>query len=196
MKRGNVIWFLASFGLSFGANHTLKATLDYAPFLEGHTLPSGEMMLSGDANVAIKLVDIRVVAVDVQSPVGRTLEVRTLLVRSALGDEQLEPDLELFVDFRMPDGAPIDLTARSIEVLRGRALPILPVAEASESASRVRLPGSEGTAVVHRGTFTISDALQIAPGDWRIRGDLDMELIDAGEQRAAMARVTGKLIWE
>jgi len=195
MSKGHAIWFAASFALSFGTNHALKPSFDYDTLRDGPTLASGEITPSGGTYGAIKLVDIRVVASDVPTLVGGTVALRELLLRGALGEGQTETDLEMFIDLTRPDGVMIDPSLRSIDALKGRPLPVLARAIAGSARSRVRLPGSDGPVFVKRGTLTIDEALQLDPGVWRVRGELDLEL-DQGDQGTSLfGRLAGKLVW-
>ena len=196
MSKGHAIWFALSFALSFGTNHVLKPSFDYGALSGGPTLASGEISPSAGAARPIKLVDLRVIAVDVPTLFGSTLALRELLMRGALGEGQTETDLEVFVDLTREDGAPIDPALRSIDALKSRPLPVLARAIAGNARSRVRLPGSDGAVLVKRGTLTIDEALELEPGIWRVRGELDIEL-DPGDQGTSLfGRLAGRLVWE
>jgi len=196
MSKGHALWFVVSFALSFGTNHLLKPSFDYGTLSDGPTLASGELTPSGGARGAIKLVDIRVIAVDVPTPVGGPLALRELLMRGALGDGQTETDLELFIDLSREDGAPIDPALRNADSFKGRALPVLAQAIAGSARSRVRLPGTDASVPVKRGTLTIDEALELDPGVWRVRGQLDLELDQGDEGASLFGRLAGKLVWE
>jgi hypothetical protein len=123
--------------------------------------------------------------------------VRQLLLRGALGDDQTETDLELFVDLVGPVGRPVDPRSRTDEAFKGKALSVVPRALAGGPPSRVRLPGSDGPAFVTQGTLTLNEALQLEPGVWRVRGDLDVELEqESGERTSLFGRLAGRLVWE
>jgi hypothetical protein len=197
MTKLHVVWFVASFAISYGANHALAPRLDYAAWADGPTLASGEMTVSGGGRTAIKLVDLRVMTADVETMFGKPLAVRQLLLRGALGDDQTETDLELFVDLVGTEGRPVDPRSRSDEAFKGRALSIVPRALAGGPPSRVRLPGNDAPALVTQGTLTLNEALQLGPGIWRVRGDIDIELEQAsGERTTLFGRLAGRLVWD
>jgi len=197
MTKLHAVWLVASFAISYGANQALAPRLDYATWADGPTLASGELSVSGGGRTTIKLVDIRVITADVDTLFGDELAVRQLLLRGALGDGQTETDLELFVDLVGPEGRPIDPRSRTEDAFKGKALAVVPRALAGGPPSRVRLPGSDGPAFVTQGTLTLNEALQLEPGIWRVRGDLDVELEqENGERSALFGRLAGRLVWE
>lgn len=197
MSKLHAVWFVASFAISYGANHALAPRLDYAPWADGPTLASGELSVTGAGRSAIKLVDIRLISADVHTVFGGELAVRQLLLRGALGDGQNETDVELFVDMVGPQGRPFDQRARTEDAFKGKALAIVPRALAGGPPSRVRLPGSDAPAFVTQGTLTLNEALQVEPGIWRVRGDLDVELEQEGGERTALfGRIAGRLVWD
>lgn len=196
MTKLHAAWFVASFAISYGANHALAPRLDYSAWSEGPTLASGDLIASGGARTSIKLVDIRVITADVTTPFGGTLAVRQLLLRGALGEGQTETDLELFVDLAPEGGRMVDASARSIDAFKGQALPVVAHGVAGGPPSRVRLPGSDGSAFVTQGTLTLNEVLQIEPGVWRVRGDLDIELEQGSDRTSLFARLAGRLVWE
>lgn len=196
MTKFHAAWLVASFLISFGTNAVLAPSFDYdAAVGSGATLPSGELVASNVARGTLKLVDLRVVAADVDLALGDPLPVRVLVLRGALGQDQTETDLEMFVELAPPDVAPMAIDARSIEPIKGRALPVLARATASDRRSRVRLPGTDGPAFVKGGTLTLNEALETEPGTWRVRGELDIEIERAGEVTSLFARLRGKLVW-
>jgi len=188
-------WLVASFLISLGANELLAPRFDYAAAAGSGTLASGELIASGIARGTLKLVDLRVVAADVEMAVGSPLPVRVLVLRGALGEEQTETDLEMFVDLSPEEGRPIAVDARSMDAIKGRALKVLPRAIASDLRSRVRLPGADGPAYVKGGSLTLNEALQTEPGAWRVRGELDIEVETASEVISLFARLSGKVVW-
>lgn len=195
MTKFHALWLVASFVISFGINKLLAPHFDYEAAAGAGSLPSGELIASGMSRGTLKLVDLRVVAADVERALGDPLPVRVVLLRGALGDEQSETDLEMFVELSPEDGAPIAVDARDSELFKGRALPVLSSAPASELRSRMRLPGADGPAFVKGGTLTLSEALETEPGAWRVRGELDIELEREGEVTSMFARLSGKLVW-
>jgi hypothetical protein len=197
MTKLHAIWFVASFAISYGANQALAPQLDYAAWSEGATLASGDLNVSGSGGTPIKLADMRVITADVATIFGDALAVRQIVLRGALGEGQTETDLELFVDLAPQGAAPVDPQARSGEAFKGKALPVIPRGLAGGPPSRVRLPGSDGPAVVTQGTLTLNEALQLEPGVWRVRGDIDVELEHAsGERSSLFGRIAGRLVWE
>lgn len=196
MSKGLALWFVASFALSYGTNQLLAPSFDYGTLGDGPTLASGEITPSGGGRGAIKLADLRLIAIDVPTLAGGPLPLRELLVRGALADGQVETDLELFVDLSRDDGAPIDPAQRSADAFKGRPLPVVARAIAGKARSRVRLPGTEAAVFVKRGTLTIDEALQLDPGVWRVRGELDLELDQGADGTSLFGRLAGKLVWQ
>jgi len=197
MTKLHAIWFVASFAISYGANHVLAPRLDYAAWSDGATLPSGDLSVSGSGGTTIKLVDMRVIAADAATLFGGALPVRQLLLRGALGDGQTETDLELFVNLAPEGTRPVDPQARTDEAFKGMAMPIIPRGLAGGPPSRVRLPGTDAPALVTQGTLTLNEALQLEPGVWRVRGDIDIELEQAsGERSSLFGRIAGRLVWQ
>jgi hypothetical protein len=197
MTKLHAIWFVLSFVISFGANRVLAPSLDYSAWSGGPTLASGDLTTSGSGRHTIKLVDIRVISADVSTTFGGTLAVRHLLLRGALGEGQTETDFEMFADLAPEGGRGIDTTAPAVDDFKNAALPVLPRARANGPQSRVRLPGSDGPAFVTRGTLTFSEVLQIEPGLWRVRGELDVELEQSnGEASSLFARLAGRMVWK
>jgi hypothetical protein len=196
MTKLHAIWLVLSFVISFGANRLLAPSFDYSAFDDGPTLASGELTTLGGARTTIKLVDIRVITADVATTFGGPLAVRHLLLRGALGEGQTETDFEMFADLVPDGGRPVDASVRSVDAFKNTPLMVLPRARANGPPSRVRLPGSDGPAFVKSGTLTFNEALQIEPGMWRVRGDLDLELEQAnGDASALFARLAGRLVW-
>jgi hypothetical protein len=119
------------------------------------------------------------------------LTVRELWLFSAEADAQSEPDLQVFFDF---GGAvpPVDVNARSADILVGRELAVLPAGLGSRMHSRLRLPGAPTPWAVTGGTLFIENAVAVAATDdgssWRIEGDL--KLVVRGDN--AEQRVKGK----
>lgn len=196
MSKLHAAWLVLSFVISYGVNEVLAPSLDYAQWSEGPTLASGELIASGGGRTTIKLVDIRVIAADVETSFGGSLPVRQLLLRGALDEGQTETDFEMFVDLAPEGSRPVDIHARDSEAFKGVALPVLPRALAGGPPSRVRLPGSDRPAFVKRGTLMLNEALQIEAGVWRVRGELDVELEHGDEMTSLFARLAGRLVWE
>lgn len=196
MTKLHAIWFVLSFVISFGANQVLAPSLDYSAWSGGPTLASGDLTMLGGGRHKIPLVDIRAISADVSTTFGGTLAVRQLLLRGALGEGQTETDLEMFVDL-VPEGSRgIDTSSPKVDAFKNVVLPVLPRARANGPHSRVRLPGSDGPAFVTRGTLKLSEVLEIEPGSWRVRGELDVELEQSsGEASALFARLAGRMVW-
>jgi hypothetical protein len=195
VKLAQSVWLLASFVISFATNYVLVPRVEEGAYAAGSTLASGEALVAG-ARDGFKLLDLRVVVTEASSPIGHSVPVQILVMRAALDEGQSEPDLELFVDLTPPEGGVLDASGRNIDAIRRRPLAVLPKAPGSSASSRVRLPGAPSAAAITRGTLTLTDAIEVSPQTYRVRGELDVELRDEGDRtHALMARVVAKLGW-
>ncbi len=194
MKLAHGIWLIASFVISLGTNFLLVPRVEEGSYAAGSTLASGHAVVAGSSE-GFKLLDLRVVATEATSLIGHSVPVQLVVMRSAIEEGQSDADLELFIDLTPADGSAFDASARNIDALRRRPFAVLTKAPGSSAISHVRLPGAESAAAITRGTFTITDAIEVSPQTYRVRGELDVELRSGEHTQAMLARVVAKLGW-
>lgn len=199
MTKWHLLWLAISFAASFGANRALEPRVEHPLSPGDRTLATGTLRLERGSSVEeIKVVTVFVVAHDLPRVLAEPLRVRELMVRSPEQSEGQEPDVELFFDFGAQPGPPIAVDARDIGALRERDLPLLPVAVASESRSRVRFPGAAEPAFAREGKLRIVETLDLDQpdgGTWRIEGEVQLVLSDGEGERTVKGTLSARLTW-
>jgi hypothetical protein len=194
------LWVVAAVGLSAAINAVMQPRLAYELTAGERALASGAVTLTGDGSThELKLINIFVLATELERRIGSPISVRELWMRSPETEGQGGPDLELFFDFRGIDGHRVDPGARDVDELRGRELPVLALALGGGPTSRIRLPGAERPAQVVAGHFYVRRALdypsESAGKSWRVEGDLILTLAQPDGERTFSGKVTGRLQW-
>ena len=207
MTRWHLLWLLASFGLSLGANHTMKPKVEYALSPGQATLATGTLRFDGMSD-DIKVVNVYVVAQDLRRVLAEPLRVRELLIRSPEPVAGQAPDLELFFDFSA--NHVIEADARDVAQLRERDLPLLANAIGSEARSRVRFPGAAAPVFAREGTLRITEVYELqgeVGASWRISADVQLTLNEApprsagaiqpsgGSDRTVKGKLNARLTW-
>lgn len=188
---------LASTALAFALNLLMAPSLE----LDVTGLRSGDHtgMLELKRNARrseLALVDLQVVASDIDMLFGRKERVRSVLLSATSEDGG---DILLWASFAA-DGPSVPANARDAAAVTHRTLTIVPAPAALPATPSVTLP-RKGVVELRGGTLRITSALPLSSkggsARWTVRGEIDLELAPPeGESTEAWAgRFKGRLVW-